>query len=378
MKTLAILGSTGSIGRQTLDVVRAHPELFRVAALAAGNNVGLLAKQVMEFRPQWISSAVAPGPAGLPAQTCAIEELAALPEVDTVVIATSGNAGILPCMTALLAGKTVALANKEALVSAGEVMSKSLHEGGGKVLPLDSEHSAIWQCLQGETAKPNRIILTASGGPFRRYSLAQMAKVTPAQALKHPTWAMGRKITIDSATLMNKGMEVIEACWLFNARPDQVEVVIHPESIIHSMVEFADGSIKAQLSCPDMRIPIQYALTYPDRQHGQGVPAVDFKLTRSLTFEDPDLERFNCLGLAAHAARMGKTYPAALCAGDEVAVESFLQGRIGFLDIPRVVSRVLESHEGFQADNIDSIMEADRSARARAREIAGSVEFQRC
>ncbi|MGB2878479.1 MAG: 1-deoxy-D-xylulose-5-phosphate reductoisomerase, partial [Dehalococcoidales bacterium] len=310
VKRVAVLGSTGSIGRQTLDVIRAMPQRFRVVGLAAGKNLELLAEQIKEFKPEFI---------GFPSENKAIErlkrivdikndllpldEIAASPEVDMVVIATSGKVGLRPTLAALRAGKDIALANKESLVSAGEIINDEARKSGARILPVDSEHSAVWQCLSGEDQAAARIILTASGGPFRQYSPEQLAEVTVEQALRHPSWQMGQKVTIDSATLMNKGLEVIEAHWLFSMPYDRIDVLVHPQSIIHSMVEFIDGSIKAQLSYPDMRLPIQYALSYPERLPNPRLPRIDWSLVKNLDFEPPDYDRFPCLLLAIEAGK---------------------------------------------------------------------------
>lgn len=380
MKTLTILGSTGSIGRQTLDIVRAFPDKFRVAALAAGSNVELLMQQVEEFRPELVySPTLQSWPetkgrlSGKAVKFASMEEMATSPRVDKVVVATSGKAGLSPSFAALRAGKSVALANKEVLVMAGALAIAEAQSHGAQILPIDSEHSALWQCLRGEDGGVSRLILTASGGPFRRNSRAELATVTAAQALKHPTWAMGPKVTIDSATLMNKGMEIIEAHWLFGVPLDRIDVVIHPESIVHSMVEFVDGSTKAQLSYPDMRLPIQYALAYPDRLPGHFVPRLDLSTTRGLTFEEPNWDVFPCPRLAVEAAKKGGTYPAVLCAADEVAVALFMRDAIGFLDIPRIVENTLCQHVGRSTPSLQEIEDADSWARSKAAEIAGAA-----
>jgi len=308
--------------------------------------------------------------AGLKCQQLSLEEIACHPDVDLVVIATSGKAGLSPTLAAVRAGKTIALANKEPLVMAGETVTGEAKLSGAQILPIDSEHSAIWQCLSGEKQKAVRIILAASGGPFRNYSLAQLREVTVEQALKHPTWRMGRKVTIDSATLMNKGLEVIEAHWLFNMPYDRIEVLVHPQCIIHSMVEFVDGSIKAQLSYPDMRLPIQYALSYPGRLANIRLPKVDWRKFSNLTFEPPNHEVFPCLKLAIEAGRRGGTYPTVLCAVDEVAVELFLSRRIRFLDIPRLVELTLEKHVSTARPTIEEMWAADAWARETALKLA--------
>ena len=370
-----VLGSTGSIGRQTLDIVRALPERFRVVALAAGKNLDLLAKQVKEFQPEFVSYTTADKKPTrnrfLGCRYLSLEEIACLPDVDIVVIAVSGAAGLGVTLAAAQAGKHIALANKESLVAAGEIITAAAKKNKARILPVDSEHSAIWQCLNGEKQKPRRIILTASGGPFRDYSLRRMAGITVEQALAHPSWKMGKKVTIDSATLMNKGLEVIEAHWLFNVAIEDVKVLVHPQSIVHSMVEFIDGSVKAQLSSPDMRLPIQYALSYPDRLPNAELPRLDWDTFPGLEFEQPDMAKFPCLGLAIEAGKKGGTYPAVLCAADEVAVDLFLAGRIKFTGISRMVAGVLEKHSVISYPGIDDIMSADNWARKTARGLAG-------
>jgi 1-deoxy-D-xylulose-5-phosphate reductoisomerase len=379
VKRLAVLGSTGSIGRQTLDIVRAMPERFAVVGLAAGKNLALLSEQVKEFRPRFVSFA-ATGTRGkemrhrfgeMGCKYLPLEEMAVLQDVDIVVIATAGVAGLGATLAAVKAGKHIALANKESLVAAGEIITAAARKHKARILPVDSEHSAIWQCLNGEKQPPRRIILTASGGPFLDYSLKRMAGITVAQALAHPSWKMGKKVTIDSATLMNKGLEVIEAHWLFNIPIEDVEVIIHPQSIVHSMVEFIDGSVKAQLSYPDMRLPIQYALSYPDRLTNPALPRLEWDEFSNLTFRQPDMRKFPCLRLAIDAGEKGGTYPAVLCAADEVAVDLFLSRRIGFMDISRIVGLVLEKHRGISRPRLDDIMAADKWARKTALGLSG-------
>ncbi len=372
VKRLAVLGSTGSIGRQTLDVVRALPERFRVVGLAAGRNTALLAEQISEFKPKFFyyssDNKDKETRTRLSAMGCrflSLEDMVRHPDVDTVVMATSGTAGLSATLAAVKAGKNVALANKGSLVVAGEIIIGEAGQSGARIMPVDSEHSAIWQCLNGERQTARRIILTASGGPFRDYSEAQMAGITVEQALKHPSWQMGKKVTIDSATLMNKGLEVIEAHWLFNIPVDNIEVLLHPQSIIHSMVEFIDGSVKAQLSYPDMRLPIQYALSYPDRLANPALPFIDWANLTGLTFEPPDTDRFPCLRLAIEAGKSGGTCPAVLCAADEAAVELFLSGRIRFMDIAHLVERVLEQHKKVDHPDLNEIMAAGAWARER-------------
>jgi len=373
MKQIAILGSTGSIGRQTIDVVRASPDRFRIVALAAGQNIDLLAKQIEEFKPRFVYCQDEEAKTRLSHtgyELLSMEDIASHPQVDILVAATSGKSGLYPILAAVKAGKRVAIANKEPLVMLGELIMKEAKLNGAQILPIDSEHSAIWQCLNHETQQAARIILTASGGPFRGYSLAQLREVAPEQALKHPSWQMGRKVTIDSATLMNKGLEVIEAHWLFDAPFDNINVLMHPQSIIHSMVEFADGSIKAQLSHPDMRLPIQYALSYPERLPNPELPRLDWSRIKELTFEQPDFDTFRCLKLAMEAGRKGGTFPTVLCAADEVAVELFLSGRIKLTDIADLVERTLEEHQALAHPSLDEVMEADAWARQRALQLA--------
>ena len=372
-KQLAVLGSTGSIGQQTLEVVRALPHRFHIVGLAAGKNVDLLATQINEFKPRFVyfqdRDALA-RLANTEYEFLTLEDIAQHPEVDTVVMATSGRAGLSPTLAAVKAGKNVALANKESLVMAGEIITNETKLNEARILPIDSEHSAIWQCLNGETQPAAQLILTASGGPFLHYSPTELSGVTVEQALKHPSWQMGKKVTIDSATLMNKGLEVIEAHWLFDMPFDNIKVLIHPQSIIHSMVEFIDGSIKAQLSYPDMRLPIQYALSYPERLPNPQLPRLDWNSINNLTFEQPDPDTFPCLKLAIEAGRKGGTYPAVLCAADEVAVELFLSQRIKFIDIANLVGQALEQHQFTPHPTLEEIMTADTWAREKVLQLA--------
>ncbi len=374
VKGIAILGSTGSIGRQTLQVVRSFPEEFNVVGLAGWSNLTLLQEQVREFHPTLVwcqgagADAAASGVSGCASAT--MEEMACRPEVDLVMVATTGKAGLLPTLAALKAGKAVALANKEAIVMAGELIVREA--AGGRLLPVDSEPSAIWQCLQGEDSAVARLIITASGGALRTMPPSQMAAVTPEEALRHPTWQMGKKITIDSATLMNKAFEVIESHWLFDMPWEKIDVVIHPQSIVHSLVEFEDGSMKAQLSPPDMRLPIQYALFHPRRIHDDSRTGLDLTEVSTLTFEPLDVQRYPCFSVATEAARAGGTYPAALSGADEVAVSLFLSGRIGFLDIPHLVEDVVDQHDPGSATSLDDILGAEAWARRRTVELAGA------
>lgn len=372
MKRIVVLGSTGSIGRQTLDVVRTFPQEFEVVGLAAGNNLPLLSQQIAEFRPPYVCalqplSELPMGVAILP-----MEEMVCLEEANLVMVATTGVAGLVPTLNALQHGKAVALSNKEPIVIAGALIKDYERRFGGAVLPVDSEPSAIWQCLRGEPKGIQRLIITASGGPFRTTPLEDLATVTPVQALKHPTWQMGRKITIDSATLMNKAFEVIESHWLFSVPWDKIEVVVHPQSTIHSMVEFADGSVKAQLGPPDMRIPIQYAMFYPERMANTVTPRLDTRVPHSLTFQPLEEGRYPCFRLALNAAQRAGTFPAVLSAADEVAVNAFLGERIGFTDIYRVVDQVLSEHQSLPGQELGELLEADAWATQRAAQIIGT------
>ena len=370
MKRLAILGSTGSIGCQTLEVVRAFPKDLQVVGLGAGNNLDLLARQIQEFRPHLVSCASAPAKGLVPLESgcrwVSAEEMAAHPDVDLVVMATVGRAGLAPTLAAIAAHKPIALANKEVLVMAGEVISREAQRRGAPLLPIDSEASAIWQCLKGESQEVRRILLTASGGAFRGRSPQELERVTPQEALQHPTWKMGKKVTVDSATLMNKAFEVMEIHWLFGVPWEKIQVVIHPQSIIHSLVEFADGSVKAQLSPPDMRLPIQHALFYPERRTNPSLLRFDPLASSPLTFEPLAPERYPCFTLALEAAKRGGAWPAVLAAADEVAVDLFLAGRVGFLDIYRLVAEVLERHKPVENPSLDDLLAADAWARETA------------
>jgi len=375
IRQIAVLGSTGSIGQQTLDVVRAFPNRFHVTALAAGKNLALLAQQVKEFRPEFVYYEGASWDnlrADIPGRFAEMEEMAAYSLVDTVVVATSGKAGLTATLAAVDAGKCVAIANKEPLVMAGEIITRQAEINRASILPIDSEHSAIWQCMEGESLAPARIVLTASGGPFRLFSAEQMKKVTPSQALKHPSWQMGKKVTIDSATLMNKGLEVIEAHWLFGMAIEDIQVIVHPQSVVHSFVEFIDGSVKAQLARPDMRLPIQYALSYPDRLSNPGLPRIEWDRLKELTFEPPDIDKFPCLKLAIEAGTTGGTMPTVLCAADELAVDLFQQKKIAFTDIARLVSQTIEAHRPVDASSLENILLADAWAREYVREQTGT------
>ncbi len=373
-----ILGSTGSIGRNAIDVIRRLPG-FSVAGLAAGRDAASLERQARALKPRFVAlhdraaaTALRRALAGLRIEVLegpeGVAEAAERPEGDIVVSAMVGSAGLAPTWAAVKAGKRVALANKETLVVGGDLITREAARTGASLIPVDSEHSAIFQCLAGRGAEGvRRIVLTGSGGPFR--TRRSLARVTVREALRHPTWRMGPKITIDSATLMNKGLEVIEARWLFGMPPDRIGVVIHPQSIVHSLVEFVDGSVLAQLGLPDMRLPIQYALTHPVRNAAPW-PRLDLAAVGNLTFEPPDHRRFPCLGLCAEAARRGGAAPVALNAANEVAVAAFLAGRIGFMDIPRVIARSLARASGARLESVGQVLDADREARARALEKA--------
>lgn len=371
MKKIAILGSTGSIGTQTLDIVREHPELS-VTTLAAGSNIELLEQQIREFKPKLVcvfdeekasllKEMVKELPIRITAGMDGLIECATESETETVVTAMVGMIGILPTIEAIKAGKNIALANKETLVTAGHIIMPLIKEKKVSLLPVDSEHSAIFQALNGEDKKnAYKILLTASGGPFRGRKLEELKMMTPSDALKHPNWAMGRKITIDSATMVNKGLEVMEARWLFDLPIDRIQVLVHPQSIIHSMVEYVDGSVIAQLGIPDMRLPIQYALFYPGRTeliHGE---RVDFTKIRQLTFEEPDPETFFGLKLAMEAGQLGGSMPTVYNAANEWAVARFLEGKIGFLDIPTLIGEAMKHHKLIENPNLNEILNTEK------------------
>jgi len=385
-KNLTILGSTGSIGVNTLDVIRRHPQRYRVIALCAHQQIDRLFDQCLEFKPRYAivrdavlatelrerlraasaSTRVEFGPE-------ALVRMAELPEVDTVMAAIVGAAGLPPSFAAVIAGKKILLANKEALVMAGSVFMRAVRENGATLLPIDSEHNAIFQSLPSDYSGDllrsgvRNLLLTASGGPFRNTPVTRLEQVTPEQACAHPNWVMGRKISVDSATMMNKGLEIIEAHWLFNVPAEQIEVVIHPQSVIHSLVQYIDGSVIAELGNPDMRTPIAHALAYPERIDS-GVEPLDLFKIASLHFERPDFERFPCLALAYRALREGNSAPASLNAANEVAVEAFLDGRIGFSDIPRIISSVMDQSPPVPFSSLAEVLVADCSARNIAKQ----------
>ena len=369
MKNLVILGSPGSIGRQTLDIVRAFPQEFKVIGLAAGHNTKLLSKQIQEFKPKHIYSLATTNLPTSEVSFISLSEMASIPEVDIVIVATTGSAGLLPTLNALKEGKSVALSNKEPIVMAGHLIKLYESLYGGRILPVDSEPSAIWQCIQGEDNEIRRLIITASGGPFREWNTSELDSVTPSQALNHPTWAMGEIITFDSATLMNKAFEVIESHWLFNVDWNSIKVMIHPQSTIHSMVEFQDGSVKAQLGPPDMRLPIQYALFYPNRLSNELIPKLDTNNVYSFALKPLNPDRYPCFELALTTAKNGGTFPTILSSADEVAVNAFLKGKLSFTKIPSLIERVINEHKPSSGTDIDEIIEADRWATKRSLQI---------
>ena len=388
MKGIAILGSTGSIGVSTLDVLRRHPDRYRVVALSANTDVQGMLAQCREFRPQLAAMAEAAGARalgealkaeGLPTEVMAgpagLQAVATHPDSTDLMAAIVGAAGVLPTLAAVRLGRRILLANKEALVVSGALFMSAAHASGARILPIDSEHNAVFQCLPADISAGlggvgvERILLTASGGPFRGRSRAELLEVTPEQACAHPNWSMGRKISVDSATLMNKGLELIEARWLFDARPDQIRVVVHPQSVIHSMVQYVDGTVLAQMGNPDMRTPIAHALAWPER-HSSGVAALDLFEIARLDFEPPDTVCFPCLRLAFEAITAGGTAPAVLNAANEVAVARFLESRLPFTGIPEVVERTLAAFPHGPADELEVLLDADAAARTLAEQQA--------
>jgi 1-deoxy-D-xylulose-5-phosphate reductoisomerase len=388
VKRIAILGSTGSIGQSALAVVDAHPDRLQVVALAAGENAELLASQIAQYKPR--IAAMATGAAvdrlrqnGSTAGVTIADtgrdglvSVATQADADVVLCASSGTEALEAVLAAIDCGKTIALANKEVLVMAGALVTDAASRRGATILPVDSEHNAIHQCLHGRSlAEIRRLVLTASGGPFRGRTASELAGVSAADALKHPTWRMGRKITIDSATLMNKGLEVIEARWLFGVRANQIDVVIHPQSVVHSMVELVDGSIVAQLGVTDMRLPIQYAFSYPERWSGP-LPSIDLARAGRLEFEVPDTAAFPCLRLAYRALEAERSLPVVLNAANEVAVARFLDGRISFNDIPVVIERSMDAHRPAEVTTLAAVRAVDTWARAFSQDVAGTVELK--
>jgi len=384
LKNIVILGSSGSIGLQTIDVVKRYPELFNVLGLAVYKSAGTLKSQIRELRPEAVVvvddvaaeefKAEDYGDVEVLTGVGGLEQLAAHPDADMVLNALVGSVGLKPTLSALKSGKTLALANKESMVAGGAIVNKVRRESGAVILPVDSEHNAIFQCLVGEKKEEiKKLIITASGGPFRGRSYEELEDVTVEEALAHPRWTMGPKITIDSATLMNKGLEVIEARWLFDVPYEKIDVVVHPQSIIHSMVEFEDGSIKAHLGQTDMRIPIQYALSYPERLPSP-LPSLSFAEVGTLTFEEPDTDNFPCLKYAFEAIDLGKTYPAVLNAANEEAVAAFINEEIKFTDIPRVIRQVMDRHDAADEKDLGILLEAERSARLGARRFIEKIK----
>lgn len=383
-KRIALLGSTGSIGTNTLEIISRYKERYEVVALAAGSNFTLLQQQIREFQPQLVSIRETDHLAGLREEVKPFHgevvtgmegllQAARYEQADMVVIAISGAAGLLPTYEAVLAGKSIALANKEALIMAGEIIMDRAKAMGIQILPIDSEHSAIFQCILGQNQKEiKRLILTASGGPFLFTPKEEFCRITYQQALHHPTWCMGEKISLDSATLMNKALEVIEARWLFAFPVENIEVVIHPESIIHSMVEYQDGNILALLAIPDMRLPILYALSYPERLP-LDLPPLDLPRLGTLSFHSPDTQKFPCLRLGYQAARQGGTMPAVMNAANEIALSAFKQGRISFCDIPKTIEKTLDCHQSVPLREISDALWADRWARQQASDIIGRL-----
>ncbi len=385
MKRIALLGSTGSIGKNTLEVARKFPGKFRITALSAHSNIELLSAQSREFKPEMVcvtnEAQFVSGNHGLKSQRklfygfSGMEAMLESKNIDMVVLAISGSCALFPLWKALEEKKEIATANKEALVMSGPLISRLAARNKVKIIPIDSEQSAIWQCLEGEDKrKLNKIYLTASGGPFRKKTRAQLKKISVRDALAHPRWKMGRKITVDSATLINKGLEVLEAMCLFGVAADKIEVVVHPESIIHSMVEFVDGVVMAQLSATDMRVPIQYAMSYPERLSND-IGRIDFAKLGSLTFEKPDFERFPCLRLAYEAAGAGGTMPCVLNAANEVCVNAFLNEDIKFISIPEIIEKTLKAHENIKEPELKDILAADSWAREKAAELAMKLKM---
>jgi len=381
MKKTTILGSTGSIGCSALDVIGKNPERFQVVALAAGKNIALLKKQIEKFKPKVVAVSAKESALQLRDSLTTkdkvkifydqegLKEIASLPSADVVISAISGSAGLIPTLAAIEAGKDIALANKETMVMAGEIVTGRAIKKSVKIIPVDSEHSAIFQCLEGQKSKNlRRIILTASGGPFLNFTGNELKKVSLSQTLRHPNWKMGKKVTIDSASMMNKGLEVIEAKWFFNVDFSHIDVLIHPQSIVHSMVEFVDGAFLAQMGIPDMKLPIAYALTYPERIIND-LPSLNLVKTGNLEFRNPDIKKFPCLGLAYAAGICGGTAPVVLNAADEIAVAAFMEKKIRFIDLPKIIETVLDLHNSINNPSLDDILQADLWARRETSKI---------
>lgn len=380
---IAILGSTGSIGRQTLDVISHHPDLFEVELLTANNNADLLIQQALKFNPNAVvicnsehynkvNDALKNTDTKVFAGVESAGELAGGENVHMVVAAMVGFSGLKPTIQAMKKGKVIALANKETLVAAGSIISALSQQYNAPIIPVDSEHSAIFQCLQGENTQIEKILLTASGGPFRNLELAEFDKITPEDALRHPNWNMGAKVTIDSATMMNKGLEIIEAAWLFNLTVDKIEVVVHPQSIVHSMVQFTDGSLKAQLGYPDMRVPIQFALSYPNRIE-LDTQRLDFAQLKELTFFAPDMKKFPCIRIAYEAFKKGGNSPCAISGANEVAVNAFLKGKIKFTAIPQIIENTIQKCTFVAAPTLEDIFNTNTQAQQIATQLVGKA-----
>jgi len=385
MKKITILGSTGSIGLNALSVIENNPRRFQVEALAAGKNIKLLKKQIEIFKPKVV--AVNSKESALKLRESlniknkvkifydeeGLKDVASFPSADIVISAISGSAGLIPTIAAIESGKDIALANKETMVMAGQIVTKMAIKKGVQIIPIDSEHSAIFQCLEGYNRRHmRRIILTASGGPFLNFTRNELAKVSLRQTLRHPKWKMGKKVTIDSASMMNKGLEVIEAKWLFNVDIGDIDVLIHPQSIVHSLVEFIDGAFLAQMGVPDMKIPIAYALTYPDRIIND-LPSLNLAKTGTLEFFKPDIKKFPCLGIAYAACLCGGTAPAVLNAADEVAVTAFMENKIRFIDLPTIIEKIFSRHNSIKDPSLDDILQADLWARKETKKIIGRI-----
>lgn len=381
MKKITILGSTGSIGCSALDVIGKNPERFQVVALAAGKNIALLKKQIEKFKPKVVAVSTKETALKLHDSLTnknkvkifydkeGLKEVASFPSADVVISAISGSAGLIPTIAAIEAGKDIALANKETMVMAGEIVTRRAIKKRVKIIPIDSEHSAIFQCLEGQKRENlRRIILTASGGPFLNITRNELKKVSLSQTLRHPNWKMGKKVTIDSASMMNKGLEVIEAKWFFNVDFSHIDVLIHPQSIVHSMVEFVDGAFLAQMGIPDMKLPIAYALTYPERIIND-LPSLNLVKTGNLEFRNPDIKKFPCLGLAYAAGICGGTAPVVLNAADEIAVAAFMEKKVRFIDLPKIIETVLDVHNSINTPSLEDILQADLWARRETSKI---------
>ncbi|PKN38387.1 MAG: 1-deoxy-D-xylulose-5-phosphate reductoisomerase [Deltaproteobacteria bacterium HGW-Deltaproteobacteria-2] len=381
MKKITILGSTGSIGCSALDVIGKNPERFQVVALAAGKNIALLKKQIEKFKPKVVAVSTKETALQLHDSLTnknkvkifydkeGLKEVASFPSADVVISAISGSAGLIPTIAAIEAGKDIALANKETMVMAGEIVTRRAIKKRVKIIPIDSEHSAIFQCLEGQKRENlRRIILTASGGPFLNITRNELKKVSLSQTLRHPNWKMGKKVTIDSASMMNKGLEVIEAKWFFNVDFSHIDVLIHPQSIVHSMVEFVDGAFLAQMGIPDMKLPIAYALTYPERIIND-LPSLNLVKTGNLEFRNPDIKKFPCLGLAYAAGICGGTAPVVLNAADEIAVAAFMEKKVRFIDLPKIIETVLDVHNSINTPSLEDILQADLWARRETSKI---------